>query len=388
MARSAIALINPELLSWAREHSRLNLDLVSKKSTLKVERIKNWEEGKEKPTVKQLKKLAKIYNQSFATFYLPKPPSLKIPKIDDFRKFPIHDIHDLPFELTKEINFSTDRREIAIELYNELNEEIPKFTLVSKISDNPRNVAQETRKLLKIKIDEQISWTDSRIAFNSWREAIEKIGVLVFQSSAVSLDTMRGFSLSEFPLPVIGINRKDVYVARIFTLLHELAHIIIHQAGICDIHSEFENAYSKNIEMFCNEFAGSLLVPQNSFLSEVLVKTKIPFSSWDNEDIGYLSKRYHVSREVILRRLLINDRITESFYNVKKEEFQQEFKKKKSGKGFVPPALNVVSLSGKPFTNLVFEAHHKNKITSSTVSEFLGVKSKHFEKIKQLVGIS
>ena len=140
--------------------------------------------------------------------------------------------------------------------------------------------------------------------------------------------------------------------------------------------------------MFCNEFAGSLLVPQNSFLAEDLVKTKTLYSSWDTEDISYLSKKYHVSREVILRRLLINNKITESFYNVKKEEFQQEFKKKKRVKGFVPPALNVVSLSGKPFTNLVFEAHHKNKITSSTVSEYLGVKSKHFEKIKQLVGIA
>lgn len=388
MSRSAIALVKPELLSWAREYARLNLEIVSKKSAFKVERIKSWEDGNEKPTIKQLKKLSKIYNQSFATFYLPNPPKLKSPHIDDFRKFPIHDVYDLPSELTKELNHASGRREIALELFEELNERIPKFPLTSKIADDPRKVAQEARKLLAIQVEEQIKWSSTRIAFNCWREAIEKLGILVFQSSAVPLDVMRGFSLSVFPLPVIGVNRKDVPVARIFTLLHELAHIILHKAGICDIHNDFDDMSSKNIETFCNEFAGSLLVPQNSFLSERILKSKSITSHWDDEEIDYLSNRYKVSREVILRRLLVNTKITEPFYNLKKIEYQNEFKKKRKVAGFIPPALNVVSLSGKPFTGLVFEALHKNKITSTTVSEYLGVKYKHFEKIKQLLGMA
>lgn len=388
MGRSALALVNPELLIWAREYARLNLDIVSRKAAFKPEKIQNWEDGNEKPTVKQLKKLAKIYNQSFAVFYLPKPPELKLPHIDDFRKFPIHDVYDLPYELTKELTNASDRREISLELFKETNEKIPLFPFNYEISANPRSVSNAARKILGISIEEQLQWSSSRLAFNNWREAIENIGILVFQSSEISLDVMRGFSLSEFPLPVIGINRKDVYVARTFTLLHELAHLIIHKSGICDIHNEFEDEFSISVEVFCNEFAGSFLVPQENFLSERLVKFKNIKSDWDVKEIDYLSNRYCVSREVILRRLLINNKITETFYNHKRIELSKDFKKKPKKNGFVPPALNSVSLNGKPFTNIVFEALHKNKITTVNVSEYLGVKTKHFEKIKKFIGMA
>ena len=57
----------------------------------------------------------------------------------------------------------------------------------------------------------------------------------MFQSITVELASMRGFSITEFPLPVIVVNRKDMLKARVFTMLHEFVHLLLHIGGTCDL---------------------------------------------------------------------------------------------------------------------------------------------------------
>ena len=66
---------------------------------------------------------------------------------------------------------------------------------------------------------------------------LERVGVLVFQTGGVSLDEMRGFSISAEPFPVIVVNAKDSPRGRVFTLIHEFAHILTNRGGLCDLHT-------------------------------------------------------------------------------------------------------------------------------------------------------
>src|SRR5438309_359002 len=69
---------------------------------------------------------------------------------------------------------------------------------------------------------------------NAWIVAVEAHDVLVFQTGEVTLEEMRGFALDERRLPVIVLNAKDAPRGRIFTLMHELTHLMLGQDSVCD----------------------------------------------------------------------------------------------------------------------------------------------------------
>jgi transcriptional regulator with XRE-family HTH domain len=71
MARSVDALVNPDLLVWARRNSSLTIEQVAKKVPVKPKRLKQWEKGELRPTIKQLSKLGHIYKRSIPIFYRP-----------------------------------------------------------------------------------------------------------------------------------------------------------------------------------------------------------------------------------------------------------------------------------------------------------------------------
>ena len=62
------------------------------------------------------------------------------------------------------------------------------------------------RKDLEITRDKQLKFSDERDVSNWWQSAIEKSGVLVFQINDVDIHEVRGFSISDLPLPAIAIN--------------------------------------------------------------------------------------------------------------------------------------------------------------------------------------
>ena len=85
MAKSASAQVEPALLIWGRTVARMEVEDAAKKIHVKAERLEAWEHGMGRPTVKQLRTLARVYQQSFAAFYLPAPPVIEIPVPPDRR---------------------------------------------------------------------------------------------------------------------------------------------------------------------------------------------------------------------------------------------------------------------------------------------------------------
>src|SRR6202034_2315699 len=118
-----------------------------------------------------------------------------------------------------------------------------------------------------ITLAQQARWTDP---FRSWRDAIEAAGVLVFALSGahhqVGLEEMRGFAIAEQPLPVIVVNGKDRSPGRVFTLLHELAHVTLGQSAIeNDIDpGDALPALDGAVERFCTRVAAAILMPRDA----------------------------------------------------------------------------------------------------------------------------
>jgi len=264
------------------------------------------------------------------------------------------------------------------DLYGKLKD----FNHQIKITDDAEDTGSKIRGILEMDIEKQKALSTDYDAFKYWRLAVEGTGVLVFQSSGIDVSEMRGFSISKFPLPVIGINSKDSPKGRIFTLLHEFAHIMLRESGICDLYETSQRPPEANrTEIFCNHTAGAALIPKSELLR--LVSPLKSIDRWTNNQLFDLAKFFKTSQEVVLRRLLICKLTTEGFYKKKRKEFIEEYRKidLKRKEGFVPPDVKSISNFGLTFIRLVIDGYNNERITASDLSDYLNIRLRHLPKI-------
>jgi Zn-dependent peptidase ImmA (M78 family) len=197
---------------------------------------------------------------------------------------------------------------------------------------------------------------------------------------------MRGFSITERPLPAVVLNIKDAPTARCFSLLHELAHVMLNRGGLCIFEEHGPQTDFRRIEVFCNHVAGAALLPANSLLREPEVPprrvTDIPDAA-----VSRIARRYGASREAVLRRLVILDRIPLTLNQRKRDEYARAYAQKRQERkgGFAPPHTVAVATSGPLFTRLVLSAYDEERITASDVADYLGVRLKHLDRIRSTV---
>jgi Zn-dependent peptidase ImmA (M78 family)/DNA-binding XRE family transcriptional regulator len=388
MAERIEAFIKPELLVWARESAGYGLTDAARKIGVAPEKLGSWEKGTTRPSIHQLQKVASAYKRPLAVFYLSEPPRT-FDAMRDFRRLPLDGELRRSPSLLLEIRKAYQKREIAIEISELLNEAPERLHIAPDANDEPENVSQEIRKAIGFTLEEQLRVKDRNEALRLWRESIERLGVLVFQTnsrSQIPLREMRGFSISETPYPVVVLNSMDSHSGRIFTLLHEFVHILLHNGGLCDLDDYGDdNTENEKIEFFCNMTAGALLVPGESLAGNSMVRSVGRTKIWTDEELLELSNLYSVSSEVILRRLLILGKTTTDFYKRKRSEYLKIEKKRTSG--FAPFHRLVVRDNGPYYTKLVISAYQQEMITASDLSDYLGTKLKHLNDIEKDVAM-
>lgn len=375
------AIVKPELLTWARVSASLDLGAAAKKTGVKHQQIADWEAGKSQPTFIQLRKLSEIYKRPIAVFYLPAPPADKELPPHDFRKLNTESSQRYSPELAYEIRRAHHRRTVALDLYRSLNdsEEPPTFDFEMKLGANPEMVGEQVRAFFGIQVNTQKSWGDVYESWNAWRSSVEAKNILVFQSRDIAIEEMRGFSFSARPFPVIVVNSKDKPVARIFTLIHEFAHIALGEDGICNLSEGKQVA-----EIYCNAVAGAVLVPAASLMQEPEVVNNAE-RHWNDELIEALANRYKVSRLVIVRRLESLSLITRSQFQSMHLRFDAQYKKgsDEDSKSFpVAQHTQAINRAGRLFSRLVLSGYKQDKITGVDFADFLSLKLKHLSSFE------
>ncbi len=385
MAKSVEALITPEVLKWARERRiRLSIEYAAEKLKVESEQLEAWEDGAEKPTFAQLKKIANLYKTHLSIFYLPEPPASFGYPIDH-RRFSGARTPDeeQSYKLNANIIETYERRSTLIDFYQLLGESPPQVTLALSKADAPERAAQEIREFLQFNTGLLQQCKDDRSALKFWRKIVEEKGILVCQTSvnsylSIDLETVRGFCIAQKPLPVIVVNPKDSPYGRIFTIVHELVHIALGK-------SIMQNTGVRNYkglnstEIFCNHVAAAALVPKNELLGKINLPTL-------ETDLPEISKHFRVSPEVIMKRLETLDYISRQKYQAYRKSQQEKHKDSSPPGGRAPYHTKLLNASGEHFARTAFTAYYEQKITlADLAAAFSRCETKHLFNIENVI---
>lgn len=361
--------INLDVLVWSRESIGLSIEDVAKKIKKHPQIVKSWENGELSPTYVQLEKLAyAVYKRPVAIFFFPDIPEEENIKTQ-LRSLPDAIIEELPTQLIKLYRKAKVFQLNLEELYNGTKPVSKALIEQFSLSDENQisSISSSIRKVINISPEEQFSWQSYELAFKNWRRVLASHGIFIFKDAFRDV-RYSGFCIYNDKYPIIYINNSMPITRQIFTIFHELGHLLIGLGGVDFRENSIPNQFSGEYyryELICNRFASEFLVPDNYFKKENL---KI-----SEEYINSLSRKYFVSREVILRKYLNHKLIAKDYYKEMSEKWISEVRKGKKGGQY---HYNQIAYLGESYINLVFSKYYRKEFSVDAVSKFLNIKVK------------
>lgn len=382
-----LAFLNGLTLKTIRERRGVSKEYLCSKARIQPSQLEKWEQCSETdyPTMKQAESMAKVLLCPLAGFYL-EPSNLpmeQLPSIVNKRRVQDaanFDESALKLAVVQLIQIRLDAIEIAAETKIRIEN-----ACIPNLDPDFTYASLTLRSWLDCSIEEQIRSTSSRKLFLLLRARLEQHGILIAQFNNVEITELRGMALYFDFLPIIGVNAKDHWPAKCFTLIHELVHLSKRRSTYCNlINQESEDEE----EVFCNAVAGEYLFSRACALKEVGSRLK-PI---DVESIERIAKRYSVSRDVVARRLrdccFLNKEEYEELLHLFELERIEELERRRSDKelGAQRPwspsyERNVADTFGALFCELMAQGLSTGLFSEHDVCSAFNVSSKGLEKV-------
>lgn len=372
------------MFRWARKSVGMNISDVATMLKRSPEEIEGWERGTGAPTYPQLEKLAyQIYKRPLAIFFLPAPPEEILPQ-REFRTLPDADMQTLARDTYLHIRRAHAYQIALKDLFDGQNPaEHRVWQAVSLSSDKDISTqAEGVREYLGITLERQTAWKTDEKALKEWRKSIEDCGVFVFKAAFKQKD-ISGFCLVDEHLPIVYLNNSTTKTRQIFSLMHELAHLLFQMNGL----SKFDTSYidqlpkrEKEVERFCNAIAAEVLIPgwdfdaqAKRFPDNVEQATEVQFAD--------LASRYGVSREAVLRRFLDQGRVGKAFYESKAKFWAAQKKQEGRGNWYITQGAYI----SDRFAREVVSRHYRHQISVEQAADFLGIKPKNYAGFEERI---
>jgi len=181
----------------------------------------------------------------------------------------------------------------------------------SDFDADPEEVAGLLRSKLGVKPFQQRAWATASLAFDSWRRALEAVGVIVLQLD-LGPTAIRGFSIVAQKAPLIAVNTSYSHYVRIFTAFHEVAHLITDSSSACvGFAAPIRNV--NRYERWCERFAASFLLPATNVRS-FLEQHRPHHDPPGLDEVTALSKSFLVSARAAAMRLIDLKLVDSSLY--------------------------------------------------------------------------
>lgn len=379
--------ISNEVLLWAMEQSDKELDEIKSKFA-----IDKWLKKEREPTFKQLKDLSNQLHIPFGYFMLKSPPKEDTTLLE-YRTIktkgvtkPSRNLLDTIDDMKRKQAWMRDY------LFENGYNKLKYVDSISKDGDPNQNV-NHIRNKLNLSENWHRNTNDRRETFNYLRKKVSDIGILVMQNGTALNNTHRSLNVNEFRAfalvddyaPLIFINSTDTLSGKIFSLLHEVAHIFFGVNSLYNDTSYYnEDDYADDIEIYCNRIAAEILVPNISFRVKWKANTDIGLE----QRIVQIANTYKVSEIVIARRALDNKMINKRDYyevvNNVLEKLENNLDKRSSGGGgdFYTTAQSRLDHN---FFKILANDVRRNRTTNTTAYKLTGLSRITFNQLENVI---
>jgi Zn-dependent peptidase ImmA (M78 family) len=359
-------------LQGIRLDLRMREDQLVPSCARKVEAVQDWEAGAKMPSDRQVEKLSRALRTPYAAFFTDRIPQIKRPR--DRRAY--FDRMGTDFSTETLFAFKTAAEmQFHFDYIQGLQPtDFPRRLGRLTLDDDPLRAGIGFRQQIGLTRKKQMLWkADS--AYRTWRRIIESFGVLTMQID-LEADQLRGFCFRQ-PWPLVCVNSKDNDNGRSFSLLHEIAHIMLGEDSASGYTFEYAAPIEEH-ERFCNRFANGAILPHdNDFFQLDLRKFEQAVTASSVVDLlAKIAKKYRVSRHVILSALRehgrIGDDLASGAYAILRGSAGRQAKKSPS-KGPLPH-IKEISRRGELFSSAVMTAYSNGTVSASEAASFMNLK--------------
>lgn len=362
--------ITPAVVRWARERSGYSIEDAKRH----FKKIAAWEAGEALPTYVQVEGMADRFKVPVAVFFFPKPP--EVPPLEkSFRTLTAEDFAAIPRRVRFFLRQGQAMQLNLAELNDGKNPAPHLITRDLKVTPNTSlgKIAADVRKFLGVSVEQQVAWKSAEEALEKWREIFAtKAGIYAFKD-AFQAPNYFGFCLYDDEFPVIYINNSSAKSRQIFTLFHELGHLLFHTSGVDLLDDPFIKhlgGAEQKIEIICNGLAARVLVPDD-LLDQMLKGMKIGRLA-----ASQLGDHFNVSREVIYRKFLDRGLIVADEYVAAAKEWAAQMKKPQGAESSGNYYNSQHAYLGQRYIDLAFTRYHQQRFDQRQLAEYLNMKPK------------
>lgn len=365
VAEADVLPVTPSVIRWARVRAGFSIEDAARH----FKKIAVWEEGKASPSYAQLEQMAEKFKCPVAIFFFPEPPT--VPDVQtSFRTLSPDVFNEIPRTVKAFMRKATAMQLNLSELNDGRN---PAQNLITRnlafAADTLVPAAAEAiRGYLGVSLDQQQKWLSAEDALEQWRDVFASVGVFVFKDAFHAEDYF-GFCLYDDEFPVIYVNNTSAKTRQIFTLFHELGHLIFHTSGVDfsdDRYIRRLTAPDYQLEMLCNKLAGEVLLPDTEFDRVVADMPR------NRDTASRLANRYNVSREMVYRKMLDRGWVRTDEYNEAAKVWASQMKVNSGGDYY----YNQISYLGRRYIDLAFQRYYQRRFGKEELSEYLNIKPK------------
>lgn len=361
-----IAGINPNRFLWCCADRGVSVEECASTTDIAMVNFDKLLAGEPSLTFNQLRKVAEYFGRGVLFFLEQSPVNEEVVHSPQFRTL----ANQKP-ELSARIGALIERVEHQRAVYLTLRYEVddgsyPRFAPPQLDSLAPKQAAAAARAWLALGPSND---------FESYRRAIEAQGLLVFRSNGYSgkwqiakESPILGFSLYDPECPVIVVKKQAADAQQVFTLMHELGHLLLHRSSSID-DDEDMHAHGGQ-EQEANAFAGYLLVPDD-FLPAISDQVRPNDVALYDDWLSVHRRTWGVSSEVILRRLMDSRRLPRQLYAAYRQWRNEQRAEDKDGGNRAYRHREPKHVFGDVYVRTVLDALSGKRISLSKACSYL-----------------
>lgn len=321
---SATVNIKPQILRWAMDRANKTVDDLIKA----LPKLPDWLDEKSQPTVKQLETFSKKVYLPFGYLFLQEPPKEKIP-FPYFRQGKKMVNNQVSINVFDTILSMKQRQQWLSEYLKEEGQKPLPFVGRYDIKATVEEIVNNIRTTLKLPVGWAKEYKTYADAVRKLIDQTEEAGVIVVVNGIVGNNTRRridaeecrGFVLVNDYAPFLFINNTDAEAGKMFTLIHELAHVWLGKSAGFDNNKMLPA--DDPVEELCDKVAAEFLVPEIDFEKAWL----------GSHDFNVLARIFKVSSLVIARRAFDLGKITKSAFFSWYNNWLREWQERKADAG-------------------------------------------------------